>query len=155
MKNVKQITLIGVAFLSILCSCTKSGGDKFLGTWKDVKGQDQIIVTKAGETAYTVWFRRFSPSDPSGLAYINTQTVLFKDGNMVVGTYIYLSLVDGKVIYNRMEFEKTEDVDRAIIEKEENSTAPRKMAEEKRIADSIRVADSIALVMANMRRNMN
>jgi len=141
MKNVKQIALIGIIFLSILCSCTKSGGDKFLGTWKDVKGQDQIIVTKAGETAYTVWFRRFSPSDPSGLAYINTKTVLFKEGNLVVGTYIYLSLVDGKVVYNRKEFEKTVDVDRAIIEKEENSTEPRKMAEYKRITDSIKVAD--------------
>ncbi|MEI6899684.1 MAG: hypothetical protein WCL00_07395, partial [Bacteroidota bacterium] len=134
--------------------CTKSGGDMFLGTWKDVKSQDQIIVTKAGETAYTIRSRHFSSSDPSGLAYIGVSNAIFKDGNLG-GCEGFISLVDGRVVFNQKEYEKTVDADPAIIEKEEISTEPRRMAEWKRITDSIRVADSMALVMANMRRIAN
>jgi hypothetical protein len=65
-------------------------------------------------------------------------------------------MVDGKVVYNNRQFEKTTDVDPLLIEKEENYTGPSfKEREEKRIADSIRVADSLAMVMAKMQRNAN
>ena len=95
MQIFTKILSTALIFLTILCSCSKSNGDKYLGTWKSTKENNTIIVTKAGETAYTINYGG------------SVGTATYKDGNLVAGMLI-LSYSKGKLICYGNEYEKVE-----------------------------------------------
>jgi hypothetical protein len=137
MKNIRQLLLIVIAFTTILTSCTKLGGDVFLGTWQ---GQGkQLRITKAGENAYTI---------RSVGGFTETQTATYQNGNLMIGGFVALSYLNGKIISNGIEFEKVSGDNYISGEIGREGTPSAKEKEEKRIADSIRVADSIAMEQA-------
>jgi hypothetical protein len=104
MKNKKQKFIIVITLMTIILSCTKSGGDMYLGTWKNNETESEFTITKAGETAYTVVVRE--PGYNPGEIHTSTTTTTFKDGNLVVGDAVCFSYSNGKLICNGKEYEK-------------------------------------------------
>ena len=149
MKNVNQILFSGLFLSIILCSCGKSGGDKFIGTWQNQKGA-RIVITSAGETAYTV--KSIGPRDGYGVAFSNTTTTTYQDGNLVSAGVVVCSYSNNKIIIDGQEFDKTDNVEQTANEQQGKPAPTAKELEEKRICDSVHVADSMALVMAEMQK---
>ena len=103
MKNSSKILLIGFILATILCSCGKSGGDKFIGTWQKENGSKKLVITAAGETAYTV---ELIEPQSYGVNFTNTMTATFQDGNLVSGGTVICSYSDNKIIFDGEEYRK-------------------------------------------------
>jgi hypothetical protein len=146
MKYIRKSFFIGIVLTTIMLSCTKLGGDVYLGTWKNDNQHRELLITKAGENAYTI---------RSVGGFTETQTATYKNGNLMIGGFVALSYLNGKIISNGIEFEKVSG-DNYVPGSAGNEYIPSpKEREAKRIADSTRLADSIAMVQAEIQRKAN
>lgn len=101
MKNIKQILLIEFIITIAFCSCGKSGGDKFIGNWQKQNGA-KLIITATGETAYTL--KTIGPTDEYGVAFSNTNTSTYQDGNLISGGNVICSYSNNNIIFNGDEY---------------------------------------------------
>ena len=146
MKNIIQLFLTGLFLLAILLSCSKLGGDSFIGTWHNNNSQKELIISKVNDTSYKVLVHNLEPNQ-SNHPTIKTHMSTFQDGNLIDKYFFILSYSNGKIILDGKEYEKAPDAAITQIEKEE-TYSNRIYNEQKRIADSIRTADSLAMAQA-------
>ncbi|MEI6899683.1 MAG: hypothetical protein WCL00_07390 [Bacteroidota bacterium] len=150
MKNLTQIFFIVLFCSTILLSCSKIGGDSFIGTWQNYSSQKELIISKVNDTIYKVLVRNLE-SNQNGSS-INSHMSTFKDGNLIdMKNCLILSYFKEKLLLDGKEYNKVQDANPAEIEKEENFAKKREY-EEKRLSDSIRSADSAAMAQAEAQK---
>jgi len=146
MKRIIQLFYAGLLFSIFLLSCSKLGGDSFIGTWHNTNSQKELIISKVNDTNFKVLVHNLEPNQ-SNHPTIDTHVSTFQEGNLIDKYFFILSFSKGKIILDGKEYEKAPDADPTQIEKEE-TYSNRIYNEQKRIADSIRTADSLAMIQA-------
>lgn len=103
-EKIKNDSLIKIKNES-LAKIEKNNGDKYLGTWKDIKSNNKLLITKAGgETEFivkhtTYGINKYADNLVSKAYYQN-------DGNLMVGGDDLLSFSNGIIIFKGHEYEK-------------------------------------------------
>lgn len=116
--------------LCLLSSCGNSGGDKFLGTWKN-KQNELIEISKAGEKDYTV--KIIDPSASAGcFSEAHTSTATYQDDNLLVMGKVLLSYSLGKIICNGEEYENINSIktNQKVLKQADSSAAIEKTKQE-------------------------
>ena len=101
MKNIKQNLLIGIVLLTILISCSNSGGgpDVYYGIWENSK--QKITITKGWKANYDVKINILKNGDEIGYDYFT-----YQDGKLGINGSTIISYSDGKIIYKGDEYDK-------------------------------------------------
>ena len=103
MKNIKQILLFGIILTIILISCGKSGGDKYLGTWRETGKSNELFIYKAeGKTSFYV---KITYKDGDGRSVVYSASYQ-DDGNLIIGEGHICSYSNDKLNFEGEEYEK-------------------------------------------------
>ena len=97
-------TVASLLMVSLLFNACGNSGDEFLGTWQQNDGS-QIVITAAGETAYTVKKLERSLYNTS-VVFSNTTTATYQDGNLVSRQGVVCSYSNDKLISEGKEYQK-------------------------------------------------
>ncbi len=111
MKNRFILIMLLIIFSISLCllSCSgNSGGDKFLGTWKN-KHNELIEISRAGEKDYNVKVI-LPPASTGFFAETHTSTASYQNDNLLVMGKVLLSYSQGKLISNGEEYENINSI---------------------------------------------
>jgi hypothetical protein len=82
---------------------TLTGGDVFLGKWRNEKNNWEITITKSDDTIY--WARVPARTD---VGFMDIGTV-YKDGKLMNGKdWVVVTYSDGKIIFNKIVYTKKE-----------------------------------------------